>query len=275
MNLGINYLASLSYYIPEMVAIVTMVGLLFIESTYGKSDGKRDLLYGFSYLGLLSSAYALILNLNIEPKGIFYNAIVIDSFGTLLKLILVLATFCVIFLSRQSKDIYKSLKSEFVIMAVGVLVGGMLLISANNMLTLYVGVETLSILSYVMASLKRNNDYSCEAGLKYSLYGGLCAGIMLFGMSHIYGVLGTIQFSGLSEQLAAIEFKEVAILIPAFLFFLVGLGYKIAAAPFHMWSPDVYEGSPMPVTAFFAIVPKLAGIAAVMRVTLVFFSLVP
>ena len=189
-----------------------------------------------------------------------------------MKLLMAIGAIGSIYLSQCSDEIFTDLKSEFMIMVVGVLIGGMILVSANNMLSIYLGVETLSILSYVMASFRRNDERSSEAGLKYSLYGGIAAGIMLFGLSHLYGVLGTIQFAELGDKLKLLSTGEVLVLLPSFLMFFAGLGYKIACVPFHMWSPDVYEGSPLPVTTFFAIVPKLAGIAAILRVSLTFFS---
>ncbi|MDO9181485.1 MAG: NADH-quinone oxidoreductase subunit N, partial [Bacteriovorax sp.] len=111
-----------------------------------------------------------------------------------------------------------------------------------------------------------------EAGLKYALYGGISSGIMLFGMSHMFGVLGTIQFAGMASNIAKLNHTQILVLLPSFVLFFAGIGYKIAAVPFHMWSPDVYEGSPTPVTTFFAVVPKLAGISALVRVTMIFFS---
>ena len=188
-----------------------------------------------------------------------------------MKMIMVLGTLASVYLSTFSKDIYETLKTEFIVMAIGILIGGMILASANNMLMTYLGIETLSILAYVMASFKKNDERSSEAGLKYALYGGLSAGIMLFGMSHIFGVLGTIQFSGMAANIAKLTPGQMLILAPSFILFFVGIGYKIAAVPFHMWSPDVYEGSPTPVTTFFAIVPKLGGIAALIRITMIFF----
>jgi NADH-quinone oxidoreductase subunit N len=181
-----------------------------------------------------------------------------------------LGTMGAVFLSHSSKDIYSNLKSEFSIMAVGVLIGGMLLASAKNMLTLYLGIETLSILSYVLSSFKRDESTSTEAGMKYALYGGLSAGIALFGISHLYGVLGSIQFVDMVTKLPGIEGVNLAILMISFLMFFVGIGYKISVFPFHMWTPDVYQGSPIPVTSFFAIVPKMAGIASLVRVSFVF-----
>ncbi|CBW24972.1 putative NADH-quinone oxidoreductase chain N [Halobacteriovorax marinus SJ] len=270
----LNYLASIGRFTPEIILVVTMIGLLFVESTYGDNDkgSKKGFLYATAYAGLLLALVKLVASLGDAPGGIFTNALTIDPFSTLAKIIMVLGTAGSIYLSRRSEDIYGNLKGEFAIISVGVLIGGMLLASANNMLMLYIGIETLSILSYVLASLKKNDDRSSEAGLKYSLYGGISAGIMLFGLSHIFGVLGTIQFTGVIAKLQTLDTMQVAILMPSFLMFFAGIGYKIACVPFHMWAPDVYEGSPLPVTTFFSIVPKIAGIAVLVRVTMTFFG---
>lgn len=268
----INYLANLSRYIPELILVVLMIGLILVEATYAEDEKNKKYIFITMTIGLVATLAALIANMGVKPEAIYSNSMVIDPFGTVMKIAMVIGTFFSIYLSRISKDIYETLKSEYAIMAVGILIGGFILTSANNMLMLYIGIETLSILSYVMAALKKNDDKSSEAGLKYALYGGISAGIMLVGMSHIFGVLGTIQFSGMANLLMKLDKTQMLILMPSFLLFFVGIGYKIASVPFHMWSPDVYEGSPTPVTTFFAIVPKLAGIAALIRVTLIFFS---
>ena len=271
MDLSLNYLASVSFYVPELIALVTMIGVVFLETTYNGAE-KRTMMFNFAQAGLGITLVSLFLNLSSEPTAIFFNAVIIDPFSTLMKIIMVLGTIGSVHISVNSKDIYADFRSEFVLLSIGVLIGGMILASANNMLSLYIGIETLSILSYVLASLKRNDELSSEAGLKYSLYGGLSAGLMLFGMSHIYGVLHTIQFSEVGSVLKNLQSADLGILIPSFLLFFAGLGYKIASVPFHMWSPDVYEGSPLPVTTFFSIVPKVAGIAAIIRVSHVFFG---
>ena len=271
VNLGLNYLNSLSVYVPEALALVVMVGLVFLEATYNHNE-KRKMTNYFSLIGLFAIVVVLFLNLNNAPTTAFFNAVAIDPFSTLMKLMMTLGTMGAIYLNSVTKEINLNSKNEFNILVVGVLIGGMILASANNMLTLYVGVETLSILSYVLASFKRSNEMSSEAGLKYSLYGGVSAGLMLFGLSHIYGVFGTIQFTGLVDQLNQLNMNQTLVLIPSFLLFFVGLGYKIACVPFHMWTPDVYEGSPLPVTTFFSIVPKLAGITAVMRISMIFLG---
>ena len=179
-NLGINYLNSISFYIPELIALVVMVGLVFLEATY--DDQKRRMTSYFSYLGLVVVMISAWLNLSVQPVSVFFNAVVIDPFSSLMKILMAFGTMGAIYLNNNTSDINTNTKNEFNILAVGVLIGGMILSSANNMLTLYVGVETLSILSYVMASLRRNDETSSEAGLKYSLFGGISAGLMLFAL---------------------------------------------------------------------------------------------
>ncbi len=270
--MGANYLASLSHYIPELLACLTMFGLILIEATYKDEEKTRKFFFLSAGLGMAAIFTYSLFSLGKEPIAIFTNSVVIDSFSSLMKMIMVLGTLGAVLITYSSKDIDEELKPEFVIMATGVLIGGMLLSSANNMLILFIGIETLSILSYVLASLRKGDEKSSEAGLKYSLYGGISSGIMLFGMSHIFGVLGTINFSEMAGLLKAVDSTQVAILMPSFLLFFVGLGYKIACVPFHMWSPDVYEGSPLPVTTFFSIVPKVAGLAAMIRISHAFFA---
>lgn len=249
-----------------------MTTLLIAESSVKNDHAPRLKIHIYTQILLGITLICLIQNLGEKPVHIFHNAVTIDPFSTLVKIIMVLGTMGAVFLSHSSKDIYTNLKSEFSVMAVGVLIGGMLLASSNNMLTLYLGIETLSILSYVMSSFKREEATSTEAGLKYVLYGGLSAGVALFGISHLYGVLGSIQFVEMADKITGLEGANLAVVLVSFLMFFVGLGYKISVFPFHMWTPDVYQGSPIPVTAFFSIVPKMAGLAALIRVSFVFMQ---
>lgn len=268
----LNYLANVGRYIPELLLVVLMVGLILIEATYANDEKNKKYIFIATCIGLVATFAALIANFSANGEAIFSNSMIIDPFSTIMKMVMVIGTFGAFYLSSFSKDIYESLKTEFIILAVGVLIGGMILASANNMLMIYLGIETLSILSYVMASLKKNDERSSEAGLKYALYGGVSSGIALFGLSHMFGVLGTIQFAGMAEAIAKLDSTQIMIMMPSFVLFFVGIGYKIASVPFHMWAPDVYEGSPTPVTTFFAVVPKLAGISALARVTMIFFT---
>lgn len=268
----VQYLANLSLYVPELIIIVTMMGALFLEATYREKEGSHSFVFYLTLLGLVTAAGAISANMRIPATQFFTHSLIHDSFGSLAKLLMVVGTMASVYLSYQSGEIEEELKPEFSILVLGVLVGGMLLASAHNMLTLYLGVETLSILSYALAAMRKKDEKSAEAGLKYVLYGGVTAGLMLFGISHIFGVLGTIQFSEIREGLAKVNNIQLAILIPSFIVFFAGIGYKIACVPFHMWSPDVYEGSPTPVTAFFSLVPKVAGVVALARITSTFFG---
>lgn len=262
----------LGHYIPEAVSIFLMMSLLVLEAGVSEEHAPRTKIHIYTQVVLGIVLVNLVMNLGAKPVHIFHNAVTIDPFSTLIKIIMTIGTMGAVYLSHTSKDIYTNLKSEFSIMAVGVLVGGMLLASANNMLTLYLGIETLSILSYVMCSLKRDEATSTEAGIKYALYGGLSAGVALYGISHLYGIFGSIHFVDMIDKLPSLEGTSLAITLVSFLLFFVGIGYKISVFPFHMWTPDVYQGSPIPVTSFFAIVPKMAGLASLVRVTYVFMS---
>ncbi len=268
----LNYLANVGRYIPELLLVVLMVGLILIEATYADDEKNKKYVFIATCIGLVVTLVSLIINMSGPAEAIFSNSMIIDPFSTMMKIIMLLGTFGAFYLSTFSKDIYETLKTEYIILSIGILIGGMILASSNNMLMLYLGIETLSILSYVMASLKKNDERSSEAGIKYALFGGIASGIALFGMSHMFGVLGTIQFAGIAEILGKLDHTQQLILMPSFVLFFAGIGYKIASVPFHMWSPDVYEGSPTPVTTFFAIVPKLAGISALIRVTMIFFA---
>jgi NADH-quinone oxidoreductase subunit N len=206
----------LSYYIPEVMCVVLMTTLLVAEASVKNENGPRDKIYAYALAVLGLTLIPLCQNLGKAPLHIFHNAVTIDPFSTLVKIIMVLGTMGAIWLSRSSRDIYTNLKSEFAIMAVGVLIGGMLLASANNMLTVYLGIETLSILSYVMSSLKRDESTSTEAGMKYALYGGLSAGVALFGISHLYGALGSIQFVEMMPKMAGLQGAQLAIVLVSF-----------------------------------------------------------
>ena len=272
MPTHLSYLVNLGHFVPELIISLTMVCLVFAEATYGGDEESRPMIFWVSLLGPFVACVLLFLGLGETPVVIFTNSLVIDSFSGFSKIIMIIGTVGAIGISRVSKDISYDIKSEFAIMAMGILLGGMLLVSANNMLVFYIAIEMLSILSYVMASMKKNDEYSSEAGLKYALYGGVASGFMLFGMSHIFGLLGTIHFDGIAAGVVNLDRGGFLVLAPSFLLFFVGIGYKMACVPFHMWAPDVYEGSPTPVTAFFAIVPKVAAISALVRVSFVFFD---
>lgn len=267
----LQLLSNLSYYLPELAIIIGMSFLLFMESTYHKNHKQKFFLTIFSVISLVICLSVLGLNLGINPVKLFAQSVVIDQFGTIAKMLCVVSLLGIVYLSYTSGDIYQELKSEFLIITFGVLAGAMLVISANNFLALYIGIEILSILSYVLASFNKNDTLSAEGGFKYAIYGAVSSGVMLFGISHIYGLFGSIQYDQIFSLLSGtLDADKLFIIKFSLILVFVGLGFKISAFPFHMWSPDVYQGSPTPVTAFFSLVPKIAGIAAIARITNLF-----
>ena len=161
------------------------------------------------------------------------------------------------FLSPQGID-----RFEYPILIVLSTLGMMMLISANDLIALYLGLELLSLALYVIAAIDRDNLRSTEAGLKYFVLGALSSGMLLYGASLIYGFTGTVSFAGIA---AALQGSAGIGLIFGLVFLLAGLAFKVSAVPFHMWTPDVYEGAPTPVTAFFAAAPKMAAMALFVR----------
>jgi NADH-quinone oxidoreductase subunit N len=182
-----------------------------------------------------------------------------------MKTLVLVGTFAALSLSLRPLGPDDINKPEFSLLIVLALVGMMLMISADDLLSLYMGIELQSLPLYVVAAMRTNSLRSSEAGLKYFLLGALSSGMLLYGASLVYGFCGTTAFSGIAETLAAGDLP--AVFIVGMVFMLSGLAFKVSAAPFHMWTPDVYEGSPTPVTALFAIAPKVAAMALMMRLT--------
>lgn len=271
MDLTSGHLASLGRFVPELVVVLTMVALVLAEATHRGADRARPLTSWITATGLGVAAVLLALDREAPPAAIFAGALAIDPFGGFCKLVMTVGAGLAALLAAGSRELSFDVKPEFAILATGVLFGGMLTVSASNLPSLYIGVETMSILSFALASFNKRADLSAEAGLKYALYGGVCSGLMLFGMSHLYGVLGSMDYAGMGEAAAGLDARQALVLLPSFLLFFAGLGYKVACVPFHMWAPDVYEGSPTPVTAFFSVVPKIAGVAAIARISPVLF----
>ena len=263
-----TYIESLNRFIPELIACMTMLVAIFLE-VYTKN--KKIIVFS-SIIGVCTTLLYLVLNFSTESAKIFSNSLVIDSYSVTLKAFIVFCTGVILFLGLVSSSIFEKLKGEFVILALGVMIGAMLLVSANNLLIMYIGVETMSLISYALATFKKSNEKSVEAGVKYLLYGAVASGVMLYGMGHIYGMIGSIEFFEISKMIQNFSRSESLLFLPVAMLFFMGIGYKIAMVPFHMWAPDVFEGSPTPVTTLFALVPKIAGVALLIRVSLLFFG---
>ena len=248
---------------PMLPEILMAVGVLVLV-LFGAFRGERPG-YGMSIiaLALLAVTFVAVLMLPSERVETMSGSFVVDGFAKFMKALTLLASAGGIILSldyMRREGIYRF---EYPILIVLSTIGMMMVISANDLIALYLGLELLSLSSYVIAAFDRDNLRSTEAGLKYFVLGALSSGMLLYGASLVYGFTGSVSFPVIATVLQG----DVGIgAIVGLVFVSAGIAFKISAVPFHMWTPDVYEGSPTPVTAFFAAAPKMAGMAMATRV---------
>ena len=193
---------------------------------------------------------------------------IVDDFAIFFKVLVLLASALCLIISQDYLELRGIARFEYVVLVLLATIGMMLMISANDFIALYLGLEMQSLALYVIASFHRDEVRSIEAGLKYFVLGALASGMLLYGASLIYGFAGTTGFDRDSQACSAActARRRRSALIVGLVFVIAGLAFKVSAVPFHMWTPDVYEGAPTPVTAFFSVAPKLAAIALLLRV---------
>jgi len=245
---------------PEL--ILTIGGLITLM--LGTFFGDRNVgLYQLSSLLTLAAAAAAVVALFGIETTVFSGTLSVDSFGGFAKLLIYAASFvCIIVAPRFFNG---GMRAEYPTLILFAALGMGIMASSRDLMTLYVGLELNSLAAYVLASFMRTDERSSEAGLKYFVLGALASGMLLYGISLLYGFTGTTDFAGIAKVLGG----ELNIgLIFGIVFVLAGLGFKISAVPFHMWTPDVYEGAPTPVTTFFATAPKVAAMALMTRVVI-------
>ena len=250
--------------LPEILLAAFALVLVLVTAFGGEGARNARRVTRISLGGILLSL-ALIWFGAANDETAFGGMYRADSFADYMKILVLLGTFSALYMSIAplAKDDIN--KPEFSLLVVLSLVGMMLMISANNLMSLYMAVELQSLPLYVVAAMRTNSLRSSEAGLKYFLLGALSSGMLLYGASLVYGFAGTTSFTGIA---AAVSINQLpAAFIVGMVFMISGIAFKVSAAPFHMWTPDVYEGSPSPVTALFAIAPKVAAMALMMRLT--------
>jgi NADH-quinone oxidoreductase subunit N len=225
---------------------------------------KRDTFFPVSMavIGALVIAAALVIG---QGEGTaFVGQYVSDAFSRFAKVLILLGAALGLVLALDFNERQGLARFEYAVLVLFATLGMLVMVSANDLMALYIGLELLSLSLYVVAAFDRDNPRSSEAGLKYFVLGALASGLLLYGSSLIYGFAGTTNFDRLADALAAPEVSTGVVV--GLVFVLAGLAFKISAVPFHMWTPDVYEGAPTPVTAFFATAPKVAAVALLMRV---------
>jgi len=250
---------NLNFVLPEIFISLSIMFLLVLGVF--KNDSSK-LIFNISLLVLLITA-TITLNetYNINRITLFNDSVIIDYMSSLMKIITLVGAFLVLVISSNYLKIFKIFKIEYPILILSSVLGMMVMISSNDLMVFYIGLELQSLALYVLVTFNRDQLKSSEAGLKYFVLSALSSGLLLYGCSLIYGFSGSTNFDLISNQLNSSNYA----LTFGIVFILVGLAFKISAVPFHMWAPDVYEGSPTSVTLFFTMVPKIAALTVFIR----------
>ena len=248
--------------LPEVIISVYAMLALIVFVYTGKDRHAVVSLWLTSAVLVLTAAIIGLGQSNASAA--FGDMFVNDSFSRFVKVVVLLSAAVVLLMGQDYAAKRDMLKFEYPLLISLAVVGMMVMVSAGSLMTLYMGLELQSLALYVIASFRRDDPKSTEAGLKYFVLGALSSGILLYGSSLVYGFAGTVQFAGIMEATTG---DQVSIgLLLGLVFVISGIAFKVSAAPFHMWTPDVYEGAPTPVTAFFATAPKMAAMALFARV---------
>ena len=256
---------------PEIVLAGTSMALLVIGVFRGSNSVSL-----ISWLSVLSLLVVGVVLSFVPVDGVtaFNGQFVFDGFANFIKWLLIAGSLLAIMMSSNYNEQERISRFEYPILILFATLGMFMMVSANDLIALYVGMELQSLSLYVLAAFRRDSLRSSEAGLKYFVLGALSSGMLLYGCSLIYGFAGTTNFTNLavvSKNLSG--FDTNLGLIVGLVFLISGLAFKVSAVPFHMWTPDVYEGAPTPVTAFFAVAPKIAAVALLVRVLISPFGL--
>lgn len=248
---------------PELFIAAMALAILLID--LGVKDSRRTITFVLTQLTLIGCAAIQFATSTGEIAYTFSNMFVDDLMSDLLKLFLYMTVIVVMFYSRgyvADRDAMN--KGEYYVLALFATLGMMVMISGNHFLTIYIGLELLSLSLYAMVAMNRDSVVSTEAAMKYFVLGALASGLLLYGMSMIYGATGTLEITGIAERLYSGGVNKT-VLIFGLVFLVSGLAFKLGVVPFHMWIPDVYHGAPTSVTLLIGSAPKLAAFAIVMR----------
>ena len=251
--------------VPELVLACGAMLMLMAGVVIGERSAAMVNTWCVVVLVLAGAALAWV---PAGPHAMFGGSFLVDDYARFLKMLTLVGSSGALLLSLDYLTLERQQKFEYGALILLATLGMLMLISASDLIALYLGLELMSLPLYVIAASNRENPKSTEAGLKYFVLGALSSGMLLYGASLIYGFTGTVNFAGIAK---ATQSGAAVGLIFGLVFLFVGFCFKISAVPFHMWTPDVYEGAPTPVTAFFAAAPKVAAIAIFARATVVAF----
>lgn len=261
---------------PEFI-ILGVIILTSLLDLFMPKQADRKVIGWIGIAGVIGAAASLALLIDHHAASILYDTFRLDSFSKAFKLLLLIGAGLVLFLAvnyepKEGIDY----KGEFYYLFLAALLGAMMMASSGDLITLFTGLELLSISSYILAGMRKKHLRSNESAMKYVINGGISTAVTLFGMSYVYGLTGTTNLKAMSTYLTRnLDEQHIYLLGLAFFMIFIGLSFKLASAPFHMWAPDVYEGAPTPVTAFLGVVSKTAGFVLLVRVLLVIFLSIP
>lgn len=247
--------------LPEMIVAVIAMALLLIDVFITK--GSKVMAW-LSVATIVAAAVALLQLQSGETVTAFYGYFVFDPYAVFAKLLICIATAFSILISLEYMEDEAHLGEYYILMLFAML-GMMLMVSANNFITLYLGLELMALCIYVLVAYQREVLRANEAALKYFILGALSSGMLLYGITFLYGVTGSFEFAVIGEKLMDTDNSSRFAVLLGLVFLLAGMGFKVSMAPFHMWTPDAYEGAPTPVTAFMAVAPKVAGFVVLAR----------
>ena len=248
----------INYILPELFISISLMLILLLGVFKKKS---AQLVYNFTIITLLILLVLLINLSSLSSAAIFNSSYTIDNLSNFMKIITIASGVFVLLTSSKYIKLTNIMKIEYPVLILSSILGMMVMISANDLIVFYMGLELQSLALYVLASFNRENLLSSESGLKYFVLSALSSGILLYGCSLLYGFSGSTNYNVIAGNIVNAENG----LTFGIVFILVGLAFKISAVPFHMWAPDVYQGSPTSVTLFFAVLPKIAALTVIIR----------
>ena len=250
--------------IPEFLVLLSAITLLIGGVFAGDKKSDRYLLWLGVFVLLTLAGIMVLYPAVIAKQILFSHQFIADKFSQAIKLLLVIGTGLILIISDGWLIKDDNQKFEYPVLILFSLLGMMLMVSANDFLSLYIALELASLPSYVLASFKRDSIKSTESGVKYFVLGAIASGIILFGITLIYGFAGSTNFESLGFLLKSVYLSKGVLV--GLVLVITGFCFKVSAAPFHMWTPDVYEGAPTPITAYFSVVPKIAALALFIRI---------
>lgn len=270
-----NFTSDLFLIYPEIVLTATLIVVVTFDLIFKRSQAWLPAL---SLAGILAAFILVVLQYGTNLPAFEYstknNLLSIDNLSTYFKGLILISSFFVVLFSIFSSEVKycKDRHGEYYSLLIGMIIGMFFLVSSNDLILIYLSMELLSLSSYVLAGFVKNSLRNSEASLKYVIYGSASSGIMLFGMSLLYGLSGTTNLNEINTILRGTETIDITFILSIFMI-LAGFGFKISVVPFHFWTPDVYEGAPITITAYLSVASKAAGFAVLIRfIKAVFFS---